>query len=127
MQDSFEIDGLVKRGQSKLAARAREFAETGYVISGELTKDTESPEQAKVEPNVRKFEYRGHTVRIVTRYEITIDNQPWEQNLQVLQNGTVHYHGLPQANLSSAVDMMKAVIDTGFEAPREILNAKAGK
>ena len=127
MQDSSDIDGLVKRGQSELAARAREFADSGYVISGESTRDTESPEQEKVEPHVREFEYRGHTVRIVTRYDIMIDDQPWEQNLQVLQNGTVHYHGLPQANLSSAVDLIKAVIDTGFEAPPEILEPKAGK
>ncbi len=45
----------------------------------------------------------------------------------MLQNGTVHYHALPQANLPSAVDLIKAVIDTGLEAPQEILDAKAGK
>ena len=80
-----------------------------------------------MDPNVREFDYKDHKVRIVTSYVITIDDQPWEQHIQVLQNGTVHYHGLPQANLPSVVDLIKAVIDTGLEAPQEILDAKAGK
>ncbi|HEX8803209.1 MAG TPA: hypothetical protein VF743_03415 [Acidimicrobiales bacterium] len=74
-------------------------------------------------PSVRVFHHRGHEVRIVTRYDITIDGEPWRQPLQVLQDGSVAYHGLPQYLVPSAVDLVRAVIDYSLEAPEEIREA----
>jgi hypothetical protein len=38
----------------------------------------------------------------------------------VLDDGNVVYHGLPQYLVPSAVDMVRAVIDSSYEAPEEI-------
>lgn len=70
--------------------------------------------------SVRVFEHRGHRVEIVTRYEVTIDGERWEQPMEVLEDGSVVYHGLPQYLVPSAVDMVRAVIDYSYEAPEEI-------
>jgi hypothetical protein len=71
-------------------------------------------------PSVRAFDHRGHRVEIVTRYEITVDGEPWDQHIEVLDDGNVVYHGLPQYLVPSAVDMVRAVIDVSYEAPEEI-------
>jgi hypothetical protein len=71
-------------------------------------------------PSVREFEYRGHTVQIVTHYEVTIDGEPWTQSIQVRPDGTVISHDLPAYLVPSATDLLRAVIDQGYEAPEEI-------
>lgn len=71
-------------------------------------------------PSVREFEYRGHTVRIVTHYEVTIDGKPWTRPIQVRPDGTVIAHDLPAYLTQSASDLVRAVIDQGYEAPEEI-------
>ena len=70
--------------------------------------------------SVRAFEHRGHRVEIVTRYEVTVDGERWGQHIEVLDDGNVVYHGLPQYLVPSAVDMVRAVIDSSYEAPEEI-------
>lgn len=70
--------------------------------------------------SVRVFEHRGHRVEIVTKYEVTIDGEHWDQPMEVLEDGSVVYHGLPQYLVPSAVDMVRAVIDYSHEAPEEI-------
>lgn len=69
---------------------------------------------------VREFEHRGHAVRIATQYEVTIDGEPWTGPIQVLPNGSVVSHALPQYVVPSAVDLVRAVIDQTYEAPEEI-------
>lgn len=72
-------------------------------------------------PSVREFEYRGHTVKIVTNYEVTIDGKPWTLPIQVRPDGAVTAHDLPAYLAPSATDLLRAVIDQGYEAPAEIL------
>jgi hypothetical protein len=72
---------------------------------------------------VRRFTYRGHDVEIVTRYQVTIDGEPWDQHLEVLPDGSVTYHGLPQYAVPSAVDLLRTVIDYGFEVPEDLREA----
>ena len=67
--------------------------------------------------SVREFEYRGHYARIETTYRITIDGEPLRGHLEVLPSGAVHYHPFPQYAPASAVDVVKAVIDTLWEKP----------
>ena len=73
----------------------------------------------------RAFNYRGHEVRIVTHYEVTIDGEPWKQHVEVHFDGTVSYHGLPQYVVPSAVELIGAVIDNSYEAPTGIREAIA--
>jgi hypothetical protein len=60
---------------------------------------------------VRTAVHRGKEIRIETLYRVTIDGEPLDGMLDVLDNGLVHYHGLPQYALPSAVDMVRRVID----------------
>ena len=71
-----------------------------------------------VSTSVRTAVHRGHEIRIETTYVITIDGKPLSGGLEVLDNGAVHYHGLPQYALPSAIDMCKRVLDYfGTEPP----------
>ena len=67
--------------------------------------------------SVRTFEHGGHQVRIETTYRITIDGQPLPGHMEVLPDGTVHYHRFPQYAPHSAVEVVKAVIDTLWDKP----------
>jgi hypothetical protein len=67
--------------------------------------------------SVREFDHRGHRARIETTYRITIDGEPLVGHVEVLPSGQVHYHRFPQYAPSSAVDVVKAVIDTLWEKP----------
>ncbi|MEV0272375.1 hypothetical protein AB0H43_26660 [Hamadaea sp. NPDC050747] len=64
-----------------------------------------------VSTSVRTAVHNGHEIRIETTYAITIDGKPLQGGLEVLDNGAVHYHGLPQYALPSAIDMCKRVLD----------------
>ncbi|MDI1463767.1 hypothetical protein QEZ54_22540 [Catellatospora sp. KI3] len=64
-----------------------------------------------VSSSVRTAVHNGHEIRIETTYAITIDGKPLEGGLEVLDNGAVHYHGLPQYALPSAIDLCKRVLD----------------
>ena len=58
---------------------------------------------------VRTVTHRGHEIRIETTYRITIDGEEFAGPLEVLDHGAVHYHGLPQYAVPSAVALMKRV------------------
>jgi len=103
------------------------FVESGFVPAGA---DVEGDEPAvhghghgHGADGSRRFEYRGHDVEIVTHYEVTIDGEPWEGQMMVRVDGTVTYHGLPQYAVPSAVDLLRGVIDTSYEAPDDVLEA----
>ena len=69
---------------------------------------------------VRTATHRGHEIRIETTYRITIDGEEFAGPLEVLDRGAVHYHGLPQYAVPSAVELMKRVIDYfGTEPPAD--------
>ncbi|NUR74118.1 MAG: hypothetical protein HOU81_25195 [Hamadaea sp.] len=71
-----------------------------------------------VSTSVRTAVHNGHEIRIETTYAITIDGKPLQGGLEVLDNGAVHYHGLPQYALPSAIDLCKRVLDYfGTEPP----------
>jgi hypothetical protein len=76
---------------------------------------------------VRTVMHRGREIRIETSYKVTIDGEPLKGMLEVLGDGRVHYHGLPQYALPSAVDMVRRVIDYfGSKPPvKDELNARA--
>lgn len=73
-----------------------------------------------VSTTVRTAEHRGHRIRIETTYKVTVDGRPLRGPLEVGADGSVHYHGLPQYVVPSAVDMVRLAIDYfGTEPPAE--------
>jgi hypothetical protein len=110
----------------ELDSLIRDFAESGYQPSGAEIEDDHPDEHDHghgADGSVRRFEYRGHEVEIVTHYEVTIDGEPWPGQIAVQLDGTVTYHGLPQYVVPSAVDLVRGVIDTSYEAPPDVLDA----
>jgi hypothetical protein len=61
--------------------------------------------------SVRTAVHNGHTIEIRTTYDISIDGEPLEAHVSVSDNGSVHYHGLPNYAEASAIDLMRRVID----------------
>jgi hypothetical protein len=112
----------------KLAA---DFAACGYEADGaELERNQQAAAHGHGDDqwaathghgeDVRRFTHRGHEVEIVTRYEVAIDGEPWDQHLEVLVDGSVTYHGLPQYAVPSAVDLVRKVIDYQEDAPEDL-------
>lgn len=62
--------------------------------------------------SIRRAEHNGHTIEIVTSYELRIDGEPLRGHMGVNADGTVHYHGIPNYSTESAVDLMKQVVDS---------------
>jgi hypothetical protein len=75
--------------------------------------ETELPDHAHAGPHetVREANYRGHHIVIRTTYAIEVDGRPIEGHLGVTNDGTVHYHPVPNLAFPSAIDMVKELID----------------
>jgi hypothetical protein len=61
--------------------------------------------------SVRVVEHGGHRIRIETTYRVFIDDQLFPDEIHVSNDGTVHYHGLPQYSVPSAVELGKLIVD----------------
>ena len=55
--------------------------------------------------------HRGHKIKIKTTYRIEIDGEPLSLHTMVLDDGTVHCHGLPNYSFPSAIDLAKSIIE----------------
>ena len=62
--------------------------------------------------STRKATYRGRKISICTTYRIEIDGTPLMAHIGVMNDGTVHCHGLPNYSFSSAINLARAIIDT---------------
>lgn len=60
---------------------------------------------------VREFTHNGHVVKIITTYRVEVDGQPIRAHLSVDEDGQVFTHATPFVTYTSALDLMKAVID----------------
>ena len=56
--------------------------------------------------------HRGHKIKIETTYRIEIDGEPLGLHTMVIDDGSVHCHGLPNYAFSSAIDLVKSIIDS---------------
>lgn len=61
--------------------------------------------------SVREATYRGHRIVVRTTYHIEVDGVTLEGHLGVTNDGQVHYHPVPNLGFSSAVDLVKQLID----------------
>lgn len=61
---------------------------------------------------LRTERYKGHDIRIETTYKITVDGKAVSGHLDVTNSGHVHYHPLPNRSASSAIDMVRTIINS---------------
>lgn len=61
---------------------------------------------------IREFIHGGHIVKIITSYQVEVDGQLVHAHLSVDKNRQVYTHVTPFVTYASAVDLMKAVIDS---------------
>jgi hypothetical protein len=62
-------------------------------------------------PSIREKSYKGRLIRVETTYRITIDDMPVTGHLALSNEGTVHYHAIPNQEFASMVEMVERVID----------------
>lgn len=60
---------------------------------------------------VREATYRGHRIVVRTSYELQVDGRPVTGHLGVTNDGQVHYHPVPNLSFSSALDLVRNLID----------------
>jgi hypothetical protein len=59
----------------------------------------------------RETDYKGHHIVVRTKYEVEVDGKQLMGHLGVNDAGSVHYHPIPNMSFTSALDMIKKVID----------------
>ena len=69
------------------------------------------PPTAHDHASVRRVEHAGHRLEIHTHYRILIDGEEFPDPIHVADDGTVHYHGIPQYSAPSAVDLVKVMAE----------------
>ena len=65
--------------------------------------------------SVREATYRGHRIRVVTTYEISIDDRPVSGHLVLDNDGSVHYHAIPNQQFPSMIEMVERIIDLAWD------------
>lgn len=68
-------------------------------------------DQAHSTESVRTATHCGHEIVIKTCYEITIDGKPLQAHLSVNDDGSIHSHALPEYSFTSAVDVVKKIVE----------------
>ena len=103
------------RKASSPAARDTSHLLTGFDKDGFTPPDgyvnTGGHHHATAFTSTRSAIYRGKQIEVRTTYEITVDSEPLRVHTIVLDDGTVHCHGLPNYSFGSALDMVRALID----------------
>jgi hypothetical protein len=61
--------------------------------------------------SIRTATHCGHEIVIKTCYEITVDGKSIASHLSVDDDGSVHTHALPEYAFTSAVDVVKKIIE----------------
>lgn len=70
--------------------------------------------------------HRGHKIKVDTTYRIEIDDKPVTLHTMVLDDGRVHYHGLPNYSFPSAVDLARSIIDAVEFSSIDVQEVRAG-
>jgi len=61
--------------------------------------------------SVREADYAGHHIVVRTHYQVEVDGHMLMGHMGVTNDGQVHYHAVPNLSFSSAVDLVKRLID----------------
>lgn len=67
--------------------------------------------QHAMSETVREADYEGHHITVRTTYQIEVDGTPITGHMGVTDDGSVHYHPIPNMSFASALDMVKQLID----------------
>ena len=59
----------------------------------------------------RETDYKGHHIVVRTKYEVEVDGKRLTGHMGVDDAGSVHYHPIPNMSFTSALDMIKKIID----------------
>jgi len=62
--------------------------------------------------SLREADYKGHHIAIRTTYQVSVDGRALNIPLGVDNRGNLHCHSLPNYQFTSAVDMVKQLIDS---------------
>lgn len=60
---------------------------------------------------MREDDYKGHHIVIMTTYNIEVDGKPFQAPIGLTNDGQLHVHSLPNYQFSSAVELMRRLID----------------
>ena len=92
------------------AAELEEFA--GYVadLSKSLDHDHGHGGDGSIE-TLREDEYEGHLIQIRTTYKIEVDGATLMAPLGLDNQGNLHCHALPNYQFTSAIEMVRRLID----------------
>jgi hypothetical protein len=93
----------------KLARGSRPAALGGYL---KKKASTAGHDHAGHAASVRTADHNGHQITLTTTYRVEIDGKVLKIPLMVDDSGNVHCHSLPNYQFDSALDMLKAVIDS---------------
>lgn len=61
--------------------------------------------------SIRRATHRGKRIEVHTTYQIFVDGAPVREHIMALEDGTVHYHGLPNYSFRSAMDLARRIVD----------------
>ncbi len=59
----------------------------------------------------RIAEHRGRQIEVHTTYKFFVDGKPLKMHAEVMDDGKVHCHTLPQYSFTSAIKMLKRVVN----------------
>lgn len=90
------------------AAELEEFA--GYLAGLQQPAHHEHGADGSIE-TLREDEYEGHRITIKTTYTIEVDGKVLQAPLALDNDGNLHCHSLPNYQFSSAINMVKTLID----------------
>src|SRR5215475_3589074 len=92
----------------KLAASATPDKLSAYLVKRPMTMHHGT---GRVE-SVREADHNGHHIVIRTTYQVEVDGRVLDLPLGVDNDGHVHCHSLPNYQFTSAIDMVKQIIDS---------------
>ena len=78
---------------------------------GKYTIDHGTHDHGNKLESVRRDEYKGHKIVITTKYDIEVDGKKIYPPMHVSNNGSVGTHTLPNYATSSAIELVKTLID----------------
>lgn len=73
--------------------------------------------------SIRRATHCGREIEIHTTYKILVDGEPVREHIVALEDGTIHYHGLPNYSFPSAVEMARRIVERSLvPRPKDELN-----
>ena len=102
-------DAFKKPTPESIARYAKEGAK-------HIKKLIQHPRTHKTTESIRELDYAGHHIVIRTTYDIRVDGIRVNGHLNLGNDGTIHYHAIPNLQFASAIDLVKCLIEADPDA-----------